>query len=463
MTRRAIGRLPRVLGAALAAAVVGAACGDPTRPTPPEIGMDVVVDSDPTGAAVALDGEDTGLTTPATLSGLTSESHTVDMAIDSNGVGYSVQATFVPSPDSVISFIAPLGFRCFVAPCGATTHNAGDILFRTMPNGALVFAGADDELFWPAATSNAYAATGAALFAAVDSDGDTVAVGPYDSALLYGRPAREIVESPFRLRQSAWVLPPATVTGVVSARGMRVDEEVIGGPEAPDALLLRLTFTNVTDQTSYVLADPAAAGGITFTDAFVGFALDADVGVSEDDLVGYDADPARLMVYVYDSEFAEASFSADWQTRPGLVGLRVAEAPAGATVRMNAWPRDLDWKAGALRALQSGGPLFDPEATGYPWVSASGARDTIADPAIGVQPTVPNDYRIVVSAGPLSLAPGQSASVAILIALAEPTPGTFTSGMVTPPGDPTDEARPLFAVAQALRDAFLQAEALLSR
>lgn len=462
-TGPASARLLRAWGVALAAAAAVSACGDPIRPTPPEIGQDVVVDSDPTGAAVVLDGDDTGLTTPATLSGLTSESHEVQMSIDSNGVRYSVNATFVPSTDSVISFIAPLGFRCFIAPCGATEHTAGDIRFRTMPNGALVFAGFADEMFWPAATSNGYAATGAALFAAVDSNGDTVALGPYDSGILYGRPAREIVESPFRLRQSAWVLPPSTVTGVASARGMRVDQEVIGGPEAPDGLLLRLTFTNVTDRTSYVLADPAAAGGITFNDAYVGFALDGDVGVSEDDLVGYDADPARLTAYVYDSDFSESSFSADWRARPGLVGLRVAEAPAGAAVRMNAWPRALDWKASALRLLEPSGPLFEEEATGYPWVSASGARDTIPNAAIGVQPTAPADYRIVVSAGPVALAPGQSATVSILLALAEPSPGTFTSGVVTPPGDPTDETRPLFSVAQALRDSFLQAEALLSR
>jgi hypothetical protein len=425
--------------------------------------MDVLIDSDPSGAAIVLDGMDTGEFTPATLSGLTAETHSVEMFVDSNGVRYEVAAAFVPSLDSVISFSAPLGFRCFVAPCGGIAHTAGDLLFGSMPNGSLLFTGSDDELFWPAATPNSYAATGAPMFAAIDSNGDTLALGPYDGGILYGRPAREIIETPFRLRQSTWILPPVSETQFASARGIRIDQEVIGGPEAPDGLLIRLTFTNVTDRTSYALADPGAAGGLTFNEAYIGFALDADVGISEDDLVGYDADPGRRSVYVYDSAFSEASFSAEWQARPGLIGLRIAELPAGTSERMNAWPRDLDWKVTGIRRIEPGGTTFDLERTGYPWVSATGARDTIMDEAIGVQPTQLNDYRIVVSAGPLTLAPGQSAAVAVLLAIAEPSPGTFASGTVVPPGDPTDETRPLFAVAGALRDAFLQAEALLAR
>jgi len=447
----------------LALALVAAACGDPMRPTPPEIGMDVLVDSDPTGAAVAVDGTDTGLSTPATLTGLTSEPHRVQMFIDSNGVRYSVDVSFFPSPDSVISFTAPLGFRCFASPCGGTEHTAGDIRFRVRPNGSLIYAGGNQELFWPASTENFYVATGAPMFAGVDSRGDTVAIGPYDGATLYGRPPRVVVDAPFQLQQSTWILPPASVTSVATVRGIQIDEEVIGGAEAPDALLLRLTFTNVTDRLSYRLADPGAGAGLTFTQAYVGFALDADVGVPEDDLVGYDPASGRRSVYVYDEAFAEPSFSADWQARPGLIGLRVAEAPPAASVRMNAWPRDLDWKANGLRALEPNGFGFDSEQSGYDWVAASGPRDTHADAAIGVQPTTADDYRIVVSVGPLSLAPGQSASVAILLAIAEPSPGTFTSGVAVPPGDPADETRALFAVAGALRDAFLEAEALLAR
>ena len=82
--------------------------------------MDVIVDSDPSGASVVLDGTDTGLTTPATLTGLTAETHLVNLFTDSNGVRYSVEARFVPSVDSIVRFTAPLGFRCFLAPCEAT-------------------------------------------------------------------------------------------------------------------------------------------------------------------------------------------------------------------------------------------------------------------------------------------------------------------------------------------------------
>jgi hypothetical protein len=430
------------------------------------LGLSVLGHPSRGAATVALDGVATGLVTPTTLTGLTVEGHSLRMAVDSNGVTYEVDVTFVPSTDSVTSFTAPLGFRCFQPPCGGIQHTAGDIRFFTRPNGALLYAGGNQELFWPAATNNFYVAAGMPMFVGVDSRGDTAAIGQYDGVMLYGRPAREIVETPFRLRQSAWVLPPAAVASsdaIRGVRGIRIDEEVIGGPEAPDGLLLRLTFTNVTDRTSYLLADPQAVGGITYSNAWLGFALDADVGASDDDLVGYDADPTRRMAYVYDSDFAESAFSADWQARPALVGIRVAEAPAGTVVRMNAWPRNLDWKATALRAFESGGLNFDPEPTGFAWVTASGERDTHPDAAIGVQPTVPDDYRIVVTAGPVSLAPGESATVAILLAIAEPSPGTFTSGIAVAPGDPADTSRPLFAVAAALRDAFVEAEALLAR
>jgi hypothetical protein len=447
--------------------VASAACNDPVRPTPAEPGMDVIIDSDPSGADVVLDGLATGQTTPATLSGLTATSHSAILSADSNGVRYEVSVSFVPSTDSVTSFTAPLGFRCLGSPCGGTEHTAGDLRFFTRPNGSLLYAGGNQELFWPASsTQNFYVAAGMPMFVGVDSRGDTAAIGQYDGIMLYGRPAREIEEAPFALRQSAWFLPPAAVASMNVSRGIRgiqVDEEVIGGPEAPDGLLLRLTFTNVTDQPAYVLADPLATGSISYSDVWIGFALDADVGVSEDDLVGYDADPSRRMAYIYDSDFSEASFSADWSARPGLIGIRVAEAPAGTSVRMNAWPRVLDWKANALRALEVGGLGFAAEPTGFAWVTASGTRDTHPDAAIGIQPTAIDDYRIVVAAGPLSLAPGESASVAVLLAIAEPTPGTFVSGTVVAPGDPADTGRPLFAIAADLRDAFVAAEALLTR
>jgi hypothetical protein len=69
---------------------------------------------------------------------------------------------------------------------------------------------------------------------------------------------------------------------------------------------------------------------------------------------------------------------------------------------------------------------------------------------------------MAVSAGPLTLEPGDEALIVIAIALAPPNAGTFSSGTVMSPGDPLDTGRPLYAAAANLRGRMIAAETLPS-
>jgi hypothetical protein len=66
-------------------------------------------------------------------------------------------------------------------------------------------------------------------------------------------------------------------------------------------------------------------------------------------------------------------------------------------------------------------------------------------------PPTTGDVRMSVTAGPLTLAPGDEARIVIAVAIAPPVGGTFTSGVVMQPGDPFDTSRPLYLTAADLR------------
>ena len=58
------------------------ACREPDRPLGPGAGFDVAVDSDPAGAAILVDGDDTGLRTPDTVSGVDGGEHRLSVRLD---------------------------------------------------------------------------------------------------------------------------------------------------------------------------------------------------------------------------------------------------------------------------------------------------------------------------------------------------------------------------------------------
>jgi hypothetical protein len=118
--------------------------------------------------------------------------------------------------------------------------------------------------------------------------------------------------------------------------------------------------------------------------------------------------------------------------------------PENTTTVMNAWPSTFgtlsgDWTGGANEpvghGIMSGARSFQPDEPGA---------------SIGYTPGVAGDYRMVVSAGPVTLAPGESAEITVAIVLAPPVAGEYTSNQTVPPGSPTVADRQIRRIAGTL-------------
>lgn len=444
--------MPRALVAfapVLCLALAGPACEDPARPVPDAGGGGTIfIDSDPVGARVLIDSVDTGEVTSVLLDGVPVGPRRVTVELDSAGFRYSGEVVLDVSTEFVRSAMLPLTVRCTTSLClagNAQFHAPEDARFAVNAAGPLfTFSGADQGIVWPASTSNSYAATGAATFAASTGFGPAaLGLGSAGTASNFwaGRPAVDAVAGdPYRVRVPAWITPPAASTSSIM-RGVGIVQEVTVESATPDAIHVRVTWRNITRDSLYrALDDDVPVAGIFFNDVWLGFILDADVGPfgeSDDDLVSYDAD--RNLVYAYDSDFSVTGFSGGWNTRPGLVGLMLIDGPTG-TVRLNAWPRSADFRSGVNEDV---GRLLVQAAQSSP--------ANHPDPRIGHAPVDgQDDFLISVATGPVTLAPGDSVSAHFAVLLAAPAAGTFTSGSELAAGDPLDASRPLAAVAAAL-------------
>lgn len=422
-------------------------------------GARAFVDSDPPGGRILVDNRGTGRLTPDTIRGLTGR-HDITVRMDTLGTSYRYTAQLVlPNPDTTADVNGPLVVRCSTPTCYADLfqhHGVNRLRFASNPVGTFFLAdGSGEGLIWPSQTNNSYASGGIPLFAAL-MQGDTIALGMYDTQYLAGRPVPLVVEEAGRVwvRQSTWIVPPSNLLSIATVRGVRIDESILATTTVEDAVVLKLVFHNITNDPLYQLVDPfLPPEGVTFERAYIGFALDPDIGLSTDDLLSYDAD--LDLVFMYDARFEEAQFTGGFANTPALVGLRMLEAPPGANIILNGWARQApgagDWFAGLAN-----------EGTG--WGMMSGLRVYAPDhvnPRIGHMPQAAADLRMMVTAGPITLAPGDSAAITVAVVLAQPAPGTFTSGTLMDPGNPTDDTRPLVATAAPLR-ARAQAAAALT-
>ena len=435
----------------LCAALVALACDDPARPSPNVGGATVFVDSDPQGGRILIDGDDTGQLTPALVDDLTEGAHNVAIELDTAGFTYGFTDIAVVSPllpDVTVE--GPLTIRCTNAQCmrnAAEFHAAGNIRFAVNAAGPLfVYDGVDVGIVWPTSTSNSYAPIGMATMTGL-VDGEEVALGIRNAGNLpnfwAGRPVPTVESTdPYRVTIPAWITPPVPTTEI-RPRGLEVVQEVIIDEAQPDVIQIRVTWTNISADSLYRQLDPQSpVEGVSYTDVWLGFILDADVGAigeSDDDLVSYSAE--RLLVYAYDSDFEVTSFSGGWSDGPGLLGLMVLDGP-GLSRRLNAWPRARDFVAGStdtdgrllLTAMQSDPPNHPDTRIGYAPDDEDG------------------DYLLSVAAGPVHLPPGASVSARFAVLLAAPAAGTYTSGVPMPAGDPANDARPLAATAAPLLD-----------
>lgn len=446
---------------ALALSVPG--CSDDNDFVGDPDGARAFVTSDPVGGRILVDGRETGRTTPDTINGLLGR-HDLMVRLDTLGASYSYSAQVtVAGPDTMVNVSGPLLLRCASDDClGALARefSVNRLKYLTNPGGTLFRGGANGlGLVWPATTNNRYAFAGMPMISARPYP-DTIGLGIYDAEYLAGRPLPDIVEDEdlVRLRQSMWIVPPVDALSLATIRGIEVEETVLATADIDDVVVIRLVFRNITDDPLYRLVDPdVPEDSMTFPTAYVGFALDADIGATtDDDYISYDLD--QDLAFSYDAAFEEPGFDGEHRDRPGLVGLRMLEAPPGATVVLNGWPRAgvsgaTDWQAGTLN-----------EGTG--WGMMSGQRvyaPDHEDPRIGYMPPAPLDVRMMVSAGPVTLAPGDSVAITVAVVVAEPAAGTFTSGEMVEPGEPTDVSRPLYRIAQPLIERARAAEALLAQ
>jgi hypothetical protein len=76
----------------------------------------------------------------------------------------------------------------------------------------------------------------------------------------------------------------------------------------------------------------------------------------------------------------------------------------------------------------------------------------MAGQQVGHVPNTPNDFRISVSAGPVTLAPGEVKTMTVAIIIAPPVQGTYTPGVRVDPGSPATANRQITQIAAPLLD-----------
>lgn len=421
----------------------------------------VYVESDPPGARIAVDGRSTGRLTPDTIGGLSGQ-HEIIVTLDSLGHAYRYGAQVQVRGDTVATIAGPLVLRCSTPSCYRELRSyhstPGTVRFAINALGApFLEDGVGDGILWPLNTRNSYASQGMPMFAARMTSGDTVALGIYDLPFLAGRPAPLTVLPPNEVvvTQSPWVIPPSNLITFATVRGLRIRQRVVVSGDVPDVVALRLTFENISRDPLYQVTDPLIpAEGVTYEDAFIGFGLDTDIGNSADDMMAYA--PGSDMVFAYDGGWDEPGFDGPARSAPGLIGLTVLARPFGTRLVLNGW-RNVsgvtpDWGGGRIN-----------EFVGLRMMSGLGSyAPSHPDPRIGHTPSGLGDVRLLVSVGPLTLAPGDTASFDIAVVLAAPVPGTFTTGVITDPGDPFDAQRPIAQVAAGLIERAAAARTLLA-
>jgi hypothetical protein len=451
----------KIIGIALAASAVAAlaSCSPSDKVSGPKTNARIEVSSDPADADIILDATNTGKKTPSTLFDVaTNKKHEILVKLVKDNITYGYRVSGVQAiGDSLVKINGPLTVQCTATGTGCLPftkrHTLGSLTVATVANGQLFKYNAEEQtggsgLIYPAGSAtNFYLAGGLPLIAGITNTAnhDTVALGLYDANYLNGRPSPEVTQTAERytMKQTFWVIPPsnAITLNTPTIRGIEVNEQLIGVTATNDVAFVKLTYKNITNNPTYQAVDPIVpAGGITYNWVYLGFALDPDIGASGDDMITYD--PDHDMVYAYDMDFVE-NFSQGWVDRPALVGLRLMEAPADATMKvLNGWSLGTDFGGGDKS-----------ERTGWGILSGNfSVPPDFAGSQIGFAPTSPGDYRMSVSAGPITLAPGASASITVAIILAPPTPGTYTSGQFVDPGNPTVNDRKIAKVASGLID-----------
>ena len=339
---------------------------------------------------------------------------------------------------------------------------------------------------WPtdsaASAQNEYIAHGKLLIGAIAANADTIATAFYDIGDYSPRRRHHVAPGDSSLWQSeVWTdarhvpiypdsEPSLTRTDrAASLFGLSVRTTYSVPSTYKNAMFVRFDVTNISDSADYRRVHPAEpAGGHTITQVYLAPVIDPDVGgirivggTRYDDSIDDNGTvfPADSLVMAYDQAFAVPAFGGGYNNKPGLVGMRLLEAPAGTTAR-------------AL-ILDTGTRLeygFDPsvktvEDSTY-YVIAGGRTTSTRDKctqytteaayvcSVVGDGEAAHNIRIGWSLGPIaSIAPGQSVSLTVAIIFAPPAAGTFTSGTSVAPlnNNLSSTTRSIYLISAQLR------------
>ncbi len=454
---------PIVVLAAAAILLFGSvtACFDGRdRPTVPIFGNLMVI-SDPEGAEIFLDGTSLQRTTPTTLNSIAAGQHRLGLRLaTANSEVFIWEDTVTVPEESLDTVEAALQGGCRL-DCPFLLDK-GRVRCRSNSNGETCagFVFGVPALEWPKGSGTSYSAGGRLLVATIlgaDAGaraGDTLASQVFEIAWVGRQPQTE-ASTPRRQVMELEYWGTGNFPGE-SVQGLSVKETLVGVDSAvvQDVVFLHFVVANVSADERYRRLYPwVPEGGYTFTEMYVGFGLDADIGRSDDDIGSFD--PNLDLTFLYDADLRDLDLGS-FADKPAMVGLVTVQPPAGAAERnLTFWRINDDWD--------------DGNRHGFGWRVLAGrlaAGDPIANhpsPDIGHAPAQQGDYRLTEAHGPLQLAPGESLTLTVAIVMAEPRAGTFTPGVPVPPGDPLDPARAILSVAADLRDLAAQAPDLWNR
>jgi hypothetical protein len=425
-------------------------CSDRDRPTSPVYG-DLAVNSDPSGAAIAVDGQVVAATTPAVLEGIDAGLRYLELGYEVTSVEFFGWEDTVTVPEDGLGTID----AALVGGCWRNCPflmDAGNVICRVTNHGdtcASVYYDNVSALEWPGNDSDTdYGGGGRLLLAGIfdasagNQAGDTISTQVYDEAWVGRQPMTRNSSDSHQLMQVEYWGHSRYRTETL--QGLSVTETLVAvdSATAEDVLFVHFEIENVSSDPRYRRFYPwIPEEGYTYESLYLGFGFDVDVGEADSDFGTFD--PALGLSFMYDAYFQDV-FLGDYADRPALVGLVTVEPPAGATERTHTlWRHVDDWD--------------DGDRHDFAWRILAGrltAGDPIQDhpsPVIGYQGTQPNDYRLTEAFGPLTLAPGEIITYTVAILIAEPVPGTYTPGFLVPPGDPTDPNRQILTIAGDLR------------
>lgn len=438
------------------------------RLTPPVFGQ-LDVRSDPSGAVILIDGASTGMVTPALLD-RSAGRHRLRLQFTSalGEVFLWEHEVVVPETTIVVVDAALVGGCPRNCPVRLRANRVGCVVTGWGDFCSTVFnPNRPRDNAWPVTSPNELVAGLRLQVGAVVAPDAPAFAGDTVASLVYAQ--TWVGRSPISVTSEAagqvaafryWSDPGPTLTRLPLV-GIEVEQRVIAPdlPELADVLYFRFRLRNVTADARFRAWHPEVPeDGLRYEGVYAGMSLDADVGDADDDVGTYL--PGSQVAFIYDLNLRDSALVSGFANGPPLVGLTVTESPGSAVRRaVSLWRIREDWERGAGTAdddLDLGYRLLTAQLQAAdPFVDCSGPGDEV-----GACSDEPADYRISLTAGPVTLAPADSAVFAVALVFAEPVAGTFVSGTPLPPGNPGVSGRPIEAVADSLSARALRAKSL---